>query len=66
MWKAISFLAIALLSGGGYLLFQELIVASDWAAHRVAIGCLMTIGGIAWLWTDFLAPNLRVSPHKER
>lgn len=50
-------LAIALLAGGVYLLFQELIVAPTSASHLVAIGVLLTVGGLAWLWTDYLAPK---------
>lgn len=58
MRKIISMaLATALLAGGVYLLFRELIVAPTSAVHLVAIGGLLAVGGLAWLWTDHFAPK---------
>ena len=56
MRKVISLaLAIVLVASGVYLLFHELIDAPTSAAHLVAIGGLLTVGGLAWMWTDYVA-----------
>jgi hypothetical protein len=57
MRKLTSFvLASALLVAGVYLLYQELFVASTITTHLVAFGGLLTAGGVAWFWTDLIAP----------
>ena len=62
MWKVTSFaLASALLAAGVYLLYQELFVASTVTAHLVAFGGLLTAGGVAWFWTDLIAPRRKTT-----
>jgi hypothetical protein len=60
MRQVVSFtVASALLMGGLYLLYIELMVAAIVMGKLVIAGAFVAFLGAAWLWADFIAPLLR-------
>jgi hypothetical protein len=60
MRQVLSFVfASALLIGGLYLLYMELVVASVVVGKLLLVGSFVAFLGAAWLWADFISPLLR-------